>query len=649
MAVNRLTGLTTGMDTDKLVKDLMKVERMRYDKYEIKRTYAKWEQDAYRTTISTVGGFQSKYFDILNKDDYLMSKSSFAAFSSTITVAGDEKKYVSVEGTAEATDMTHTISSIDKLATQDKWHSAEFSKAAVNSTIISVSTLTDIKNEGFKMNVTIDGNTKIIEFTGAELDEINGTPGDVLSVDDLIDVMNQKIEEVFGNGYSDVVTKVIDGSDESIRFDKAGSTVAITSFSGNTSLAKVGITSGSSNESYKTTTLENLFGLTDSDLNDFKINGKAVDDLSKDDTIDEFIDKVNDANTGASLSFNSLENRFELLSDYTGTVNSIDFSDSIDASAVFTLFGFQDTAGDGSGGVAYRESAENAVIILDGQTIVKSENNFTLEGVKYTLNEVYDGTDGSIDITLKNNTDTIADKIKGFVEDYNALISGLYSIVKESKNTDYKPLTADEKASLSEDQIETWETQAKKGILKGENSVISMLDKMRRAFYESVDGAGISLSQIGITTSDNYKDRGKLIVDEDILKGALESDFDNIITLFTKESDNPYLEKGTAGDRYSENGLMSRLDDIMSNVIRTTRDTDGNKGALVEKSGVLEDSSESDNMITKMINDYNSRMDVMLDILAAKENRYYLEFSRMESALAQLQNQSASIVSAFGG
>jgi len=649
MAVNRLTGLTSGMDTDKLVKDLMKVERMRYDQLEIKRTYAEWEQQAYRTTIGTINDFQSKYFDVLSTDSYLMSSSSFAAFSSTTTVAGESKNYVSVEGTAEANDMTHTIQSVDKLATQDKWHSAVFGTAAVNSSAIAASTLTDIKNEGFKMNVTIDGHTEEIEFTGAEFDEINGTPGDALTVDDLAAVMNAKIEDAFGSGYTDVVSKITDGADESIRFDKAGATVAISSVTGDTSLAKLGITSGASNESYQTKTLEELFSFTDDDLDDFKINGIAVNDLSKDDTIDEFVDKVNAANTGAKLSFNSLENRFELLSDKTGTVNGVDFEDPSDASTVFTAIGFQDAAGDGSGGVAYREKAENAIVVIDNQTIVKSENNFTIEGVKYTLNETYNGADGDIDITLKNNVDDIAKKITDFVEDYNTMIAGLYTIIQEPRNLGYDPLTTEQKESLSEDQIEKWETQAKKGILKGEDTVQLMLDKMRSAFYEPVENAGVSLADIGITTSNNYKDKGKLVIDQEDLKEALENDFDNVVTLFTKESDKAYLEKGTAGERYSENGLMNRLDDILSDVIRTSRDTDGNKGTLVEKAGVVDDASVADNALSKVLGEYDDRMDVMLDILAAKENRYYLEFSRMETALAQLQSQSASLVSSFGG
>ncbi len=229
------------------------------------------------------------------------------------------------------------------------------------------------------------------------------------------------------------------------------------------------------------------------------------------------------------------------------------------------------------------------------------------------------------------------------------MIATLHGITNENKNSDYMPLTAEEKSALSEDQIKDWETEAKKGILRRDSNITRMLDELRTAFYDSVEGSDVTLADIGISTSANYKDKGKLILDETKLKSALENNFDGVITMFTKESDNAYLEKGKASERYAENGLMQRLDDIISNQIRTARDVDGNKGYLIEKAGIVGDSSVATNAISKLLDQYDVRLKAMLDLLADKEERYYLEFANMESALAQLQSQSASLASTFGG
>jgi flagellar hook-associated protein 2 len=323
MSVNRLTGLTTGMDTDQLVKDLMKIEQARYDKVDIKKQYAKWEQEAYRTTIATIDEFQEKYFDVLKQENYLMSASSFTAFTSSTLVNGEEEKYVTVTGTADAVSLTHTIESVDNLATTDKWNSSVTGIASVNSVALTLEKLNTIKDEGGTLDLSIDGKTKTISFTGTEFDEIDGLAGDELTVDDLISVLNDKIEAAFGSGYSDVVSKITNGSNEYIKFDQPGATVGVYSSSGSPLLSRLGISSGITNESYETRSINTLFGITDNDLDDFSINGVKITTLTSSDTVEEFTEKINAANTGAKLSFNAKSNRFLLESDKTGTVNNL--------------------------------------------------------------------------------------------------------------------------------------------------------------------------------------------------------------------------------------------------------------------------------------------------------------------------------------
>ncbi len=51
----------------------------------------------------------------------------------------------------------------------------------------------------------------------------------------------------------------------------------------------------------------------------------------------------------------------------------------------------------------------------------------------------------------------------------------------KKKYYDYKPLTADEKASLSEEEIELWEDKAKSGLLQSDSTLQSIANAMRTA------------------------------------------------------------------------------------------------------------------------------------------------------------------------
>jgi len=119
--------------------------------------------------------------------------------------------------------------------------------------------------------------------------------------------------------------------------------------------------------------------------------------------------------------------------------------------------------------------------------------------------------------------------------------------------------------------------------------------------------------------------------------------------MFTKESDYKYEDGDNRATRYKENGLASRIEDIIKDYVRTSRDTNGRKGILIEKVGVKDDASYYSNYFTDKIGDMDDRIDSMIDFLADKENSYYMMFARMESALSQMESQYNSLLSSIGG
>src|SRR5690625_7216747 len=110
--------------------------------------------------------------------------------------------------------------------------------------------------------------------------------------------------------------------------------------------------------------------------------------------------------------------------------------------------------------------------------------------------------------------------IKQFVEQYNQVVEAIHTSQREENHRDYLPLTEEQKEEMSDKQIELWEERAKSGILRGESILSNGLFSMRQSWYSNVDseGAFTSITNIGITTSPDYADGGKLIIDEEKLR-----------------------------------------------------------------------------------------------------------------------------------
>ena len=114
------------------------------------------------------------------------------------------------------------------------------------------------------------------------------------------------------------------------------------------------------------------------------------------------------------------------------------------------------------------------------------------------------------------DVDAIFEKIKEFVDSYNGLISSISDEISQKKNKSYDPLTKTQKEALSEDEIEKWDKIARDGTLYRDPNLSSLLTKMRSSIYTSVKGTNFdNMAKIGIATTSNYLDGGKLEINED--------------------------------------------------------------------------------------------------------------------------------------
>ncbi|MFD2629163.1 flagellar hook-associated protein 2 [Oceanobacillus kapialis] len=262
-----------------------------------------------------------------------------------------------------------------------------------------------------------------------------------------------------------------------------------------------------------------------------------------------------------------------------------------------------------------------------GLEMESTTNDYKLNGITFNFTDTTG--DKSAKLTVTNDVDASVEKIMEFVDKYNEVVEKMNGAQREEKYRDYPPLTDEQKKEMSEDEIKLWEERAKSGILRGETSLTSGLFDMRQSWYATVETGGeyTSLTQIGITTSPNYMDGGKLIVKEDELRAALQENPADVQKLFSNST-----------DEGASRGIINRLEESLDR----TMDTIG------ERAGEGTDTLEN-YTLGKRMKDLDTRIAAFEDRLTQVETRYWNQFTAMEKAISRMNNQSAQLMSQFGG
>jgi flagellar hook-associated protein 2 len=76
----RVTGLASGLDTEKLVSDLMKAERIPINKLSEKKQVTEWQRDAYREITSGIKALKDEYLDVIKPESYMLSQNLYKKF-----------------------------------------------------------------------------------------------------------------------------------------------------------------------------------------------------------------------------------------------------------------------------------------------------------------------------------------------------------------------------------------------------------------------------------------------------------------------------------------------------------------------------------------------------------------------------------------
>lgn len=473
------------------------------------------------------------------------------------------------------------------------------------------------------------------------------------------DAMQQQLDTAFGKGRIKVGLTPVDASDTNSKkqltfktmtpgSDKADDSSTLSITSGSAALlgshGGLGIAKGESNRINLSASLEksglNIGTPSTDGKYEININGTSIS-FTKDDTVNDIMKKINNSDAGVTISYMSTADKFMLTANEGGAAGNIKLSgngadlffgagaDGLDTSDENTFKGNSNISAaagqDAIISVKYAGSDQE----ID---LVRGSNNFNLEGLNVALKGTfgYDESGNRIkdteEITFTSNVDTekIVSTISDLVKEYNEIVEWVNKEMSARPDKDYFPLTADQKSEMSEKEIELWEEKAKEGVLYGSSELRSLASDLRftlSAFDQ------YNMADLGLSVSSSWSDNGKLVLDENKLKAALETDLDGVREAFTS---------GFAGDG---NGFATNLKNTFNKYVGLYGDS---KGVLIEKAGSTKSpTSVLNNSILSEMNDIDKILNTLKERLKSEQDRYIKQFTQLETLISQMNSQSS--------
>lgn len=372
-------------------------------------------------------------------------------------------------------------------------------------------------------------------------------------------------------------------------------------------------------------------------LENFTVNGAKIDNITADTTVDGLLTAINNnEDAGVTATYLGSENKFVLSSNEKGEGRTISLgADPNDTTDVANIIfgGDKKESHDGTDG-------EMSILYNGVQTtITSSSNTFSIDGLDIKATNTFDTgsatAEGGVSFTASADTEKVTETVKKFIEAYNAMIDEVRTQVTTKPDSNYGPLTEDQKNEMNETSIKNWEDKAKEGILYN-SSALKDLDNATQGIFSSMMMNGVSyddLEKIGISFSDDYTAGGKIVFDEEKFKTAMDSDPEKVSDLFT----------GT-------HGIVNTIDSTLSTYATRYASKNGNSyGVLIEEAGSEKLSlTLTNNSIYKELKDMQETITNLQSQLSTEQDRYISQFTQMETLINQMNSQS-SYLSQLGG
>ena len=492
---------------------------------------------------------------------------------------------------------------------------------------------------GKSITVTYGGQKKTIELI-KDGDTVN-------SYDDFKKLLQTRIDKAFGKDKITVET----GTDGGLSFKPVNSQETISINADSLELRNAIVIQA--NQSNKLCLDSSLYynreqlgfdkNMTEDEFNtklkDFSINGVAISGLTKDTTVNQLMAMINENDEiGVKASYIAGTNQFSLTATETGSGRKIELGGMAE-----NIFGSKDETNN-------RDGQDAQILVSYGNgvetTVTSSTNSFDLEGLTVTVSGTFGfNSDGTVDrsqsvtFSAAADADAVTERVKKFVEDYNALVKEINSQITTKPDSSYAPLTDAQKEEMDDKSIENWEKKAKQGLLFGDTTLRDLSSSIQGVLTDLM-GSGVSyddLEKIGITISDDYTDGGTLSFDETKFKAAMTSDPDLVSNIFT-------------GGGEVKKGLISIVEDTLTPyATRWSYKNGGSYGSLIEEAGSEKISlSLTNNQIYTQLQEMQDAIDRLNDQLKTEQDRYISQFTQMETLISQMNSQSGYLSSLSG-
>lgn len=632
MAGVRMTGLVSGLDTESLVKQLSDAYQVKVDNAKKKQTKAEWKKEAWAalntkllnfykgalSTFKSVGTYNGKSVvgnlsgvkitagaKAVNGNHKVKVKSTASAQMWTGHKIND-KTYTatSYEGTTDKNQKISELYDKDGNSIQNVLNGSEFtvkdSDGTEHKVTISVqpettieNLLKDINDKLKNTDLTVDFESGALKFTNMTNKEISITAGSEAYAKALGLAWNDGNGSTIGPASDTGEGTSITGS--AFAYEKKETKDA--SVTGSSKLVDLGIKEGTS----------------------ITVNGTKIA-VDKTTTLSSLAASMEKA--GINASYDAEQGRFYLSSKSTGIANTF----TVEATDDETLkkLGLNLEKGDEG-----RIDATDATIVYNGVEYTQSNNSFNINGLTFEVSAVGEEQSFSVEADVQG----IYDKVKNFVKEYNSLIEEMNKLYNADSSRGYEPLTAEEKDSMTEEDVKNWEDKIKGSLLRRDSTISSLLSTMRTMLSKSVevtnaDGttSRFSLSSFGVVTG-SWSERGQLHINgneedpeyggyADQLMAAISANPDAVAQTFSSIGNEIYSYMQKAMKSSETSSTMTFYDD---------KTMDGE------------------------IREYKKEVKSMQQKLADEEEKYYKQFSAMETAMAKLQSQQTYISQLFGG
>ncbi len=522
---------------------------------------------------------------------------------------------------------------------------------------------------GKKLTFNYDGSKKEVELISKdELDALKALPEDK-QLAQMAKNLQSRLDRAFGKG----TVKAKISADGNLSFDTTNETSSLSIVSNDYGLLNnLGVSYGESNKVNLSGKLDQagILGdaanveafITDGNTLDLKINGVAIEGLTKDSSINDILSKINSTtNAGVKATYVDATGQFMLVSSETGAGREI----SLDSDLSKVLFGQGTKKSDGTIDVngyngnerAGLEYGKNAIICVSyGNGVdVKMErasNTFDLEGLSVTVSGAFGGkfekdattgkevwkanSAGGVTFTAKADVDGIVERVKGFFEDFNKLAGDVNKEITTRPDSSYGPLTDEQKKEMDETSIENWENRAKQGMLYGDSAMRDLSTDVQGIFLKLMNNVGFEeLKAMGITYSDDYGDGGTISFDESKFRAAVEKDSEAVGNVFT------------GGGEVSK-GLVDIMDETFTPYATRYSSKNGggtgkgSYGRLIEIAGSeKKPTTLLNNQLYRDIEDIQDLIERLQSQLKSEQDRYISQFTTMETLLNQMNTQSS--------